>query len=126
MAMPSAVLEKIRSDDLRNEAVAEASEPHTVIVELNLPMPQLEMAPSIGIAARGKPRFRFGSAESDSDHGYQIAASKADIATITGKSPINYLASAGSFVVTANGAQIGRIACMSSVSAIWPNSQHRR
>ncbi len=127
MDLPVAVLEKIRSDELRDAAVAEAPRPRTVIVELDLPMPKLEAAAPLRPDLRGKPRFRFAAPDaSAAEAGRKIEASKEDIASITGRLPETYLSAAGSFVVTANGEQIGRIARMSSVSAIWPNAQRGR
>jgi hypothetical protein len=131
MELPAAILEKIRSDELRSEAVAETSEQRSVIVELDLPMPKLEMGDRRTEGLRGKAHFRFAAPtpEDIAEAGQEdskITASKEDIATITGRLPDNYLSTAGSFVVRANGEQIGRIARMSTVSAIWPNSKRGR
>lgn len=123
MDLSSAVLEKIRSTDLRNEAVSEAEQPHTVIVELDLPMPKLESIGPKPIGFGSRPRLRFAPSEPASDLGSRIEASKEDIATITGRRPEAFLSTSGSFVVNATGEQIGRIAKMPSVSAIWPNTR---
>ena len=131
MELPAAILEKIRSDDLRHEAVAESSEPRSVIVELNLPMPKLEMASRRTAGLRSKAHIRFAAPtpEDAAEAGREeskIATSEKAIATITGHPPETYLSASGSFVVKANGEQIGRIAHMSTVSAIWPNSNRGR
>jgi len=131
MELPAAILEKIRSDDLRSEAMAENSEPRSVIVELDLPMPKLEMAERQTVGLRSKAQFRFaapspGEAGETGQDASKISASKEGIATITGRSPETYLATSGSFVVKATGEQIGRIARMATVLAIWPNLKHGR
>ncbi len=130
MDLPTAILDKIRSDDLRDAAVAEAPRPRTVIVELDLPMPKLVAAAPLAPGLRSKPRFRFAAPDPVQDPaaeaGRTIEASKEDIASITGRPPETYLSAAASFVVTATGEQIGRIARMASVSAIWPNAQRGR
>lgn len=131
MELPAAILEKIRSNDLRNEAIAETLEPRSVIVELDLQTLKLELADRRTSGLRGKTQFRFATptAEESSEaeqESSKIAASKEGIATITGRLPDTYLSASGSFVVKANGEQIGRIALMSTVSAIWPNSNRGR
>lgn len=131
MELPASVLEKIRSDDLRHEAMAETSESRSVIVELDLPMPKLEMTESRGAGSTGRSRLRFApmAREDEAEAGRKaskIEALKEGIATITGHLPETYLSASESFVVNANGEQIGRIACMPTVSAIWPNSRRGR
>ncbi|HEX8417775.1 MAG TPA: hypothetical protein VF641_09230 [Methylobacterium sp.] len=123
---PSAiVLEKIRSADLRSEAVADAPQPHLVIVELKLPRPTLEMTEPRPDGLRpGRARLRFAAAGAASaEVERQIADTSERIEAITGKAPETFLSTSGSFVVEANGAQIGRIADLPSVSAIWPNTR---
>lgn len=131
MELPAAILEKIRSSDLRKDAIAETLEPRSVIVELDLPMPKLEIVDRRTSGLRSKAQFRFakptpGDATEAGQEASKIAASKEGIATITGRLPDTYLSASGSFVVRANGEQIGRIASLSTVSAIWPNSNHGR
>ena len=42
--MPAAALEKIQSQDLKRDAAQAGSQPHTVIVELDIPMGKIEAA----------------------------------------------------------------------------------
>ncbi|MDP4025550.1 hypothetical protein Q8W71_23220 [Methylobacterium sp. NEAU 140] len=128
MDLAATVLAKIQSDGLRSEAVAETATAHTVIVELDLPMPKLETAVRATSSLRGKPSFRFAPPDpgAEASAASKIAASREDIAQITGNLPETYLPTSGSFVVKASGEQIARIARMASVSAIWPNSHRGR
>ncbi|WP_298961988.1 hypothetical protein [uncultured Methylobacterium sp.] len=128
MDLPQAVLEKIRSGDLRDEVAAETPNPRTVIVELDLPAAKLEMTSPPGPGGVGRPRFRFEpqSPSTTSEIDGRIASLSNGIAEILGRPPETFLATSGSFVIEANGEQIGRIARMPTVSAIWPNTRRQR
>ena len=119
------ILGKIRSTDLRNEAVAEAPQSRVVIVELDLPAADLEMASVSGDRfGSSRPRFRPGKPSGQTlEMERRITDTSNGIERITGKPPETFLSTSKSFIVEANGEQIGRIAEMPSVSAIWPNTR---
>jgi hypothetical protein len=126
MDLPASVLEKIQSNDLRAAVAREAEAPRTVIVELDLPMPKLRTVAPGNRHGTGRACFSFAPAETGPEIGARIADSSRHIAEIIGRPPETFLESSASFVVEATGSQIGQIAEMPAVSAIWPNTQRGR
>ena len=124
--MPPSILDpltKIRSEPLRDQARAESVELQVVLVELDLPCPQLG-------TERGGPgqalRLRFlGSAPSAGELEARIAEARRELAGILGQQPERYIDAASAFVVQARGDQLRRIACLPIVGAIWPNDRVR-
>jgi hypothetical protein len=119
-------LRKIRSENLRQQALETRSEPHVVIVELDLPHPVLKLLPGRddrrGIGARWEIQSDS-TAAGVADQ--QVAEMRKAIKKITGKAPEQFFPSSGAFVVTATGKQLQELACLPSVSAIWPNDPRR-
>jgi hypothetical protein len=114
-------LEKIRSQELRREAREAGITPHTVVIEIDLPQPQVDL--DLERTTFGAPRFRLTESEADpAEVERQISKARRLIERIIGRPTTNFLPSSGSFIVKASGEQLRKIARLSSVLAIWPNS----
>jgi hypothetical protein len=119
-------MKKIRSDNLRQEAIETRSEPHVVIVEINIPHPKIVPLPSDADRGGVGTRFKIESAPSaTNDADRRVAETRKAIQKITGNAPERFFSSSGAFVVTATGNQLRQLACLPSVSAIWPNEPPR-
>jgi hypothetical protein len=120
---PAAALDKIRSDELRREAVTTRSQPHVVVVELNLPQPKVEVMPSSREPGRGTG-FSISTEPSDSTVSEsRVAKTRHAIEQIIGRPPERFFPSSGSFVVTATGKQLQQLVELPYVAAIWPNTR---
>ncbi len=120
---PAAALDKIRSEQLRQEAVKTQSEPHVVVVELNLPQPKVQIAPSSREPGIGTG-FSISADPSDSSVSEsRVAKTRHAIERIIGRPPERFFPSSGSFVVTATGKQLQQLVTLPYVAAIWPNTR---
>jgi hypothetical protein len=116
------VLEKVQSADLRNDVASARSTPRVVIVELDLPKARVEVIRPEQQDAFATARFRLGAATPAGDAvERRIADARREIERIIGRPADRFFRSASSFIVEANGEQIGRLAELPSVAAIWPN-----
>ncbi|HKS60765.1 MAG TPA: hypothetical protein VJT13_03645 [Xanthobacteraceae bacterium] len=113
-------LEKIQSDFLRRETAEAHSEPHTVIVELSLPHPKVQVsrAPDGGLAKRAFLADMGGNPEETKRYVSQVRKS---LEKIIGHKTDAFFPSSSAFVVSATGEQLRAIANLDHVSAIWPN-----
>ena len=116
----SDALRKIRSEDLRDIARDESSERQTIIVELDLPVPQIIPPSRFRSLAGDRQMFMSASKKDDSDA--IIDKARRRLTEMLGREP-KFLRSSHSFIVDADGAQIREIAELPSVHAIWPNRQ---
>jgi hypothetical protein len=116
-------LTKIRSEPLRAEARSAGTDPHIVLVELDLPCQQM------GVERRGEGgalRLRFlGSAPPAGEADARVVEAARAMAGILGHDPGRFIAAAGAFVVEASGQQLCQIASLPLVGAIWPNDRVR-
>ena len=109
-------LDKIRSDELRSAADAGGAEVHTVIVELNVPLPRISSSkPSPG---RPSNPIRF---EDGEPNGVDANAIREEIAKGVRRPVGRYMATSRAMVVDATGRELREIARLPGVSAIWPN-----
>jgi hypothetical protein len=118
-----AELGKIRSDFLRQETANARAEPHTVVVELNLPHPKVEFSrSSMGIGS-AKQRIARGVDDSPEETKRHVAMAQKSIEKIIGHKADAFFPSSSAFVVTATGEQLRELANLDLVSAIWPNER---
>ncbi|WP_375461354.1 hypothetical protein [uncultured Enterovirga sp.] len=119
-------LGKIRSEQLRDEAASGTmAGPHTVILEIDVPGPSLEvLSPRLGMGF-GTPAFRIGPAADDkpADAERVVHRVGGEIERIIGRTPETFLASSGTFVVDATGPQLRELAKIPAITAIWPNTR---
>lgn len=121
-AMPAA-LGKIRSDELRAHARQADVEPTTVIVEVDLPVPQ--------VAVSGGNRFGSQPARisilppptSGTALEARLAEIRRALTDALGRQPGKFLASSRSFILDATGKELSKIAALPTVLAIWPNAR---
>ena len=120
----TAVLTKIRSEDLRAAVAAGEPERASVIVEIDVPHPTVEtVSPQTPDGGR-RAKFRLTSPEPDpAETERRIAETLREVESILGRAPESYFSTSGSFVVEATGEQLRRIATLPFVTAIWPNSR---
>ena len=119
-------LDKLKDRELRRLAASASDEPVSVLVELDLPDPQIELKET-GIMHGGIPlrapsvsrHVRAG--ETNSEHVSQASALLHKNLNATPR----WIDSAGAFVVTAPANQIARIAESPLIRAIWPNRELR-
>ncbi len=122
--MPAAALEKIQSQDLKRDAAQAGSQPHTVIVELDIPMGKIEAAIPKSRTYPGPPKLSIAPPPTSPDEiERRVSETATAIEKITGKAPETFFSTSGSFVVVANGEQLRSIATLSWVAAIWPNTR---
>jgi hypothetical protein len=120
---PATVLDKIRSEELRREAVKTRPESHVVVVELNLPRPKVEVIRSNQEPGSGA-RFSVAPNASDSAEAEsRISRTRKAIEEIIGRPPEQFFPSSGAFVVTATGKQLQQLVKLPDVAAIWPNTR---
>lgn len=112
-------LAKIRSDRLRTEAENADRTPHTVIVEVDVPLPAVEMSSREAVTS-GRKLLRFSKPAVDAN---LLQGIKRALAEALGHEPKTYLASSRSFIVEATGDEMRRVAQIPNVLAIWPNSR---
>jgi hypothetical protein len=116
------MIEKVRSADLRSDVASARSEPRVVIVELDIPKARVEVIRPEQRDAFGRTRFRLGAATpAGGAVERRITDARREIERIIGRPADRFFRSSNSFVVEANGEQIGRLAELPSVAAIWPN-----
>jgi hypothetical protein len=120
MAAVTDLLNKIKSDELRQDARQSHTVPHTVIVEVDLPLPRLEISgrPSL---TDGRKSVRIGSS-SEPAADARLGETRQALERILGRKPERYLPSSRSFIVEATGEELMRLAEVPSVVAIWPNT----
>ncbi|BAQ45502.1 MULTISPECIES: hypothetical protein [Methylobacterium] len=114
-------LGKIRSDELRDHVLHSDVEPTTVIVEVDLPVPQIAVSGGNRI---GTQQARFSilpSATSSSTMEAKVAEIRRALTDALGRQPGKFLASSRSFILDATGNELSRIAALPTVLAIWPN-----
>src|SRR5688500_9288962 len=96
--VPMAMLEKIRSEDLRDQAVTADPQPHVVIVELDLPHPEVDTILPDKRAPSGRFQFRFNPAsENTSEIDRRVTESSREIEKIVGKPPERFFSTSQSF-----------------------------
>jgi hypothetical protein len=117
------VIEKVRSADLRSDVASARSEPRVVIVELDMPKARVEVIrPEQHDDFGSRARFRLGATTPAGEAvERRISNARGEIERIIGRPADRFFRSSNSFVVEANGEQIGRLAELPSVAAIWPN-----
>jgi len=118
----AAGLDKIRSDELRHEAETTRSQPHVVVVELDLPQPKVQVMSSSREPGRGTG-FRISEPSDAKASDNRVAKTRHAIEQIIGKPPEQFFPSSGSFVVTATGKQLQQLVELPYVAAIWPNTR---
>jgi hypothetical protein len=111
-------LNKLRSDDLRQRVLSADPESQTVIVEVNIPLPALQVAKS-----RLGERSRIGLAPKEGG-GDDVKSIKRKMKKIFGAVP-RFLPSSRSFIVDATGDQLRKVAELPEVLAVWPNTVRR-
>jgi hypothetical protein len=122
MRGPATALEKIRSEQLRREAVNTRSESHVVVVEVSLPRPKVEVIRSNEPGSGA--RLRVAQDASDSAEAEnRVARARKAIEKITGRPPEQFFPSSSAFVVTATGMQLQQLVKLPDVAAIWPNTR---
>lgn len=115
--------EKIRSEELREQARTASSEAETVIIEVDVPPHQ------IGAAAMphyGSERIRPMIFPPTFDHTEIVQAAREALADVIGRSPGRYLASSHAFILDVTGEQLKQVAAIPEVRAIWPNTVRSR
>ncbi|WP_210530392.1 hypothetical protein [Rubellimicrobium arenae] len=119
MAALSEALDKIRSIELREAALAGEGIVRTVLVEVDLPRPQV-VASGRSPLTPGQPSFRvIGDRGSEA----QVTQVRRAIETALGHPVERYLPSSRAFVVKATGREIQRVAELPAVLALWPNTR---
>ncbi|AWN46308.1 hypothetical protein DK419_08270 [Methylobacterium terrae] len=121
--MPAA-LRKIRSDELRDHARQADVEPTTVIVEVDLPVPQVAVSGGNRFGAQPTRISILPSPTSGTALEARLAEIRHALTDALGRQPGKFLASSRSFILEATGKELGRIAALPTVLAIWPNA-HR-
>ena len=109
-------LSKLRSQPLRDAARGKSPERVSVLVEIDMPMPRVELGPK---SAAGAPRprgFKTGPGEDNARRERAAALLK----SVLGEVP-RYSRSAAAFFVEATGEQLSAIAASPDVKAIHPN-----
>jgi hypothetical protein len=112
-------LEKIRSEDLRADAMHLDGSAHTVLVEVGVPLPTLERSSTPSIT-NGRPRIRIGS--NSTDGVASVDEARKAVEQALGHKAQRYLPSSRTFIVEATGRELCRIAELPAVVAIWPNT----
>jgi nucleoside-diphosphate-sugar epimerase len=122
MPILTEALDKIRSSELRRDALAVDDALHTVLVEIEAPRLQVirSARPSI-VPGYPSPRIA-GSGEEE----FQVRATRQAIEEALGRAAERYLPSAHVFVVKATGLELRRISGIPSVQAIWLNTRRRQ
>lgn len=112
-------LQKLRSKALRAKVDEADPIPSVVIVEIADKFAgQIVVArDSDGLA---KARAQLLEAGED-DPAASLAALAKQVAEITGRPPLTMMPTSGAIVIEADGREIGRIAALPAVQAIWPN-----
>lgn len=114
-------LAKIRSAFLRHETSTPRSKPHTVVVELSLPHPEVKVsAPPKGSGPAAR-RVVASSGPPTDETRRQVTKARKLIEKIIGQKTEAFFPSSSAFVVSATGDQIRKLANLDLVSAIWPN-----
>jgi len=112
---------KIRSEFLRREAAEAPSEPHVVIVELNLPSPKASAPPPPMNVGSAKRRIVAAVEVGSGDTKKKVSDARKMIEKIIGHKTDAFFPSSSAFVVSATGEQLRSLANLDLVSAIWPN-----
>ncbi|MBX9909053.1 MAG: hypothetical protein K2Z25_10100 [Beijerinckiaceae bacterium] len=112
------VLDKIKSDDLREDALHSAPSSHTVLVEVGLPLPTIERSSREAVTF-GRSGLRVGGGAPSSE---SVDQARHELEQALGHQTQRYLPSSRSFVVEATGRELRRIAEVPAVVAIWPNT----
>jgi hypothetical protein len=123
MAAVAEALDKIRSSELRRDALSGDGAVHTVLIEIEVPSPPQVMGSDRPSLTPGRPSWRIvGGAESES----QVRATREAIEHALGRAAERYLPSAHAFVVKATGRELRKITDIPCVLAIWPNTRRER
>ena len=122
MTAPDPLAEKIPDSALLQHALESSDEPVSVIIELDVPDPQVEYADVDRQGVDVKVPFRVASATARDDKRLERVASDARkfLDELLSEPPV-YLRSARAFIATANGAELDEIARRPFTKRIEPN-----
>lgn len=118
MSLPKDVLAKIKSEELREAAQAADRVPHIVIVEIDLPHPTMALSERPSLS--GRPVMKLNEPH---EQPATLAHVRRAMKDALGHEPGTYLPSSRAFIIEATGDQIGRVAAIPDVLAIWPNTR---
>jgi hypothetical protein len=115
-----AIMQKLRSAELRAHAAENATAVETVLVEVNISGPRIRETPNAAeTPGFGTRRFTLDS-DDDRHNEETIKETRRFLTNVTGREP-NFLSSSHVFITDANGDQLRKIAQHPFVQAIWPN-----
>ncbi len=115
--MNDAILSKLKSQPLRDAVILDRTERLSVLVELDVPMPEIDFGPKSKTG-----QFRPKGIEQHAGEDVEACRTRAAelLREVLGSVP-RYSRSAAAFFVEATGAQLSRIAESPDVKAIHPN-----
>jgi hypothetical protein len=126
MAERVPISEKVRGEDLRRLIERESEEPVTVLIELELPEPEIKTREIVrdGVSMHIPVEVVRPTGEQQRGRERLITQGRK---LLSGRviSPPNWLESAGAFVATATPQRLVEIAASPVVKAIWPNRELR-